>query len=185
MVSNNMQSIVISDASPLIFFAKLDALKLLSNVFDEITVPPAVITESVYAGKQRYKPDAERIRKALAKGVIVPLKLTEQEAYQAQILHQNTSLGSGECEVIICASQRGAKALLHDKRARSAATRYGVKTVSITDVLYLALLRRKITLHTFKKLLRQLAIMTGMSAATLLEHESIADEIALQLQIKE
>ena len=176
---------VISDASPLIYFAKLDALTLLSTVAGPIAAPPSVIDETVDAGKKRRKPDAERIQQALADGVIVPLRLTEQESALAQTLHQNTMLGAGECEVIICAAQRGCKALLHDKKARKMAVHHGVKTMSVTDVLFLALLRRQISLRSFKELLRGLAIITGLSAATLLEQEAIAEEIAHQLQIKE
>jgi predicted nucleic acid-binding protein len=185
MLANNMEITVIGDASPLIYFAKLDELTLLSTVLGPIAAPPSVIAETVDAGKRRHQPDAERIRQAIIDGAVAPLQLTKQESSLAQTLHQNTALGAGECEVIICASQRGFKALLHDKKARSMAMRYDVKTISVTDVLFLALLRRKISLRSFKESLHGLAIITGLSAATLLEQEVIADEIARQLQIKE
>lgn len=176
---------VIGDASPLIYFAKLDELALLSVVVGPVAAPPSVIAETVDAGKKRRKPDAKRIQQAIADDIIIPLQLTEREASLAQTLHQNTTLGIGECEVIICAEQRGFKAILHDKKARSVAVHHGVKTINITDILFLALLRRKISLGSFKELLHGLAIITGLSAATLLEQEALADEIAYQLQIKE
>ena len=176
---------VIGDTSPLIFFAKLDELTLLSEVIGPVTAPPAVIQEAVIAGRQRQKPDARRIQQAILDHIIIPIHLTEQEKTFAQNLYHNTSLGTGECEVIACAAQRHYKALLHDNKARNMATRHGVKTINTTDVLFFALLRRQITLQTFKDLLHSLAIITGLSAATLLEQEAIADEIARQLQIEE
>lgn len=176
---------VIGDTSPLIFFAKLDELSLLSEVIGPILTPPAVIQETVIAGVQRHKPDAHRIQQAIVDGIIIPLRLAEQERTLAQNLHNNTSLGIGECEVIACAAQRHYKTLLHDNKARNMATRHGVRTMNTTDVLFFALLRRQITLQAFKDLLRNLAIITDLNTATLLELEAIADEVARQLQIKE
>jgi len=180
-----MKSEVIGDASPLIFFAKLDELALLSSVLGPIAVPPAVITEAIDKGMQRRRRDAARIQQAIDDGIIVSLQLTTQEKFLAKTLHQNTSLGAGECEVISCASTRKLKALMHDKKARSVAVRYSIQTINVTDVLFLALLRRKISLKRFKEVLHGLAIVTGLNAATLLEQEVIADEIARQLQIEE
>ena len=43
--------IVVADASPLISFAIIDKLDLLSEIFDEIIVPKAVYNEISIAGK--------------------------------------------------------------------------------------------------------------------------------------
>ena len=177
---------VVCDASPLIYFAKLNRLSLLSATLGPIAVPPAVIHETVNAGGRRHRPDAKRIQQALATLSLIPLELTPSEAQEARQLHQMFPLGLGECEVIACASHRQMKALLHDKKAQKiAAEDYKIETISPTGVLFLALLRRQMTLQDFKTTLRQLAVLTGLSTATVLEQESIADEIARQLQIEE
>jgi hypothetical protein len=52
-------------------------------------------------------------------------------------------------------------------------------------VLFLALLRRHVSLSEFKSLLRDLAVLIGMDTATLLEREALAEEIAYQLKLQE
>jgi len=176
---------IVSDASPLIYFAKLDEIALLSKSIGPVAAPPAVIQESVSDGKKRHRPDADRIHHALEDGLILPLELSAAEKAVAQTLHSNSPLGAGECEVIACAFHRSAKALLSDKKARSVAIQQGIQTINTTDILFFALLRHQISLQTFKRVIRSLAVITGINAATLMEQEAIADEIAYQLNIKE
>ncbi len=100
----------------------------------------------------------------------------------ARQLHEHTPLGKGECEVIACSHQRQLKAILHDKKARKIAVQHTIQTISPTNVLFYALLRRQISYQMFKELLDGLAILTGMNAGTLLEQQAIAEEIARRLE---
>ena len=180
-----MQFNSVCDASPLIYFAKLDRLTLLPATLGAVAVPPAVINEAVDAGLRRHRLDARRIQQAIEDRLLIPLELTPSEIGEARQLHQIAPLGPGECEVIACASHRQITALLHDKKARKIATEeYKIATISPTGVLFLALLRRQMTLQDFKTTLHRLAMLTGISAATILEQEAIADEIARQLKIE-
>ncbi len=176
----------VCDASPLIYFAKLDRLTLLSTTLGPVAVPPAVIRETVDAGLRRHRADALRIQQAVENRLLIPLELTPSEIHEARQLHEMVPLGLGECDVIACANHRQIKALFHDKRAQKiAAEDYKVETISPMGVLFLALLRQQTTLQDFKAMLHGLAILTGSSAAAVLEQEAIADEIARQLKIEE
>lgn len=176
---------VVSDASPLIYFAKMNALELLAQVLGPVSIPPAVYRETVEAGRRLREPDANRIAKAVEGQILARLTLTGQETLLADRISADPRLGRGECEVIACAALRRFKALLHDKKARRIASAYNVPTMQAADVLFLALLRRHISLKKFKILLRHLAALTGINSATLLEREALAEEIAIQLNIQE
>jgi len=176
---------VVSDASPLIYFAKLNALELVARVLGPVGVPPAAYREAVITGQEQGFPDAKRIATAIEQGWLKRLSLESSEKALAEQLQANSRLGPGEAETIACAVHRSLRALLHDRKARKVAAAHGVSTWQPADVLFLALLRRHTTWPVFQDLLRRLAIVSGMGAATYLEREALAAEIAVQLGLKE
>jgi predicted nucleic acid-binding protein len=165
------------DASPLIYFARIDAIQLAAKVLGEIQVPPAVFEESVTAGRAGGYADAEVIAEAIAAGWLQQLTLDSESSQIAAELGQLPSLGLGECETIAHAKCQGLRAVLEDRRARRVATDLGVSTLGCIDVLYLALIRRKIEVPEFRSLLRAYADVTGLDSAALFEHESLAESI--------
>lgn len=180
-----MEIVVVSDASPLIYLAKMDKLAFLIQVVGPVAIPPAVYREAVEVGQRHGRPDADRIAAAIGEQTVVRLELTAREVQLSSGLGTDPRLGRGECEVIACAVHRHLRALLHDKKARRVASAHGVRTIQAADVLFLALLRRHVSLTEFKRLLRDLALLTGMDVATLLEREALAEEIADQLKLQE
>ena len=173
------------DASPLIYFARLGRLALIAQVVGEVGVCPAVYHEAVVAGRQRGHPDATRIAQALQGGDLRVVTLDAPEQQLANQLLGDPRLGPGECETIACAQHRGIVAILRDRKARQVAAGQGVRTLKSTDLLFLGLLRGRLTLADFKQDLRRLAQITGIDAATLIETELLADEIAaLVAQVK-
>jgi len=174
---------IVSDASPLIYFAKMDKLAFLVRVIGPVGISPAVFQEAVEAGRRLGRRGADRIADAIESGLIVQLDVSEQEIELANRLGADPRLGPGECETIACAFHRHLKALLHDKKARRLAASHHVRTMQPADVLFLALLRRHVSLEEFKLLLRHLAMVTGMDGATLLEREALAEEIVAQLTL--
>lgn len=179
-----MECSVVADASPLIYFAKLDRLDLLYRVIGPAAISPAVYREAVIAGRARGLIDAERILAAIMAGWVERISLGEDEARLAQTLQQGSPrLGPGECETIACALHRSYKAILHDKGARRVASRYHVPTMQSVDVMFLALLRGHVSLSGFGSLLRNLAVLTGMDPATLFERQALAEEIAARLNL--
>ena len=180
-----MKITVVSDASPLIYLAKMDKLALLVQVVGPVAIPPAVYREAIEVGQRHRWPDADRIAAAIKDQMVVLAELTMQEVQLADGSSTDLRLGRGECEVIACAAHRHIRALLHDKKARRVATVHGVRTMQASDVLFLSLLRRHVSLVEFRHLLRELAVLIGMDAATLLEREALAEEIADQLKLYE
>jgi len=175
---------VVADASPLIYFAKIDQLGFLHQVLGPVGISPAVFRETVVAGQELGLKDAERIAAAIEAGSIVCISLSEDEDRLTQSLQQSDPrLGPGECETIACAVHRGLKAILHDKKARRVAANQKVRTMQGVDILFLALLRGHVSLASFKSLLRELATLTGMDPATLFEREALAEEIAARLEL--
>jgi predicted nucleic acid-binding protein len=172
---------VVADASPIIYFARLDGLDFLSQVIGPVGIPPTVYRETVEAGRIRGYQDAERIADSIKNGALIRLELDQTEDQLAQNLQRDPRLGPGECETIACAIQRNLRAILHDKRARWKAAEEGVQTIHVVDILYLALLNNQLPLAGFKTLLRDLARITGMDPATVFEQEALAEEIALRL----
>ena len=179
-----MEFSVVADASPLIYFAKMEQLGFLHRVLGPVGISPAVFRETVVAGRELGLKDAERIAAAIEAGSIVHISLSEDEVRLARSLQQSDPrLGPGECETIACAIHRGLKAILHDKKARRVAANHRARTMQGMDILFLALLRGYVSLAGFKSLLRELAIFTGMAPATLFEREALAEEIAARLEL--
>lgn len=179
-----MEFSVVADASPLIYFAKMEQLGFLHRVLGPVGISPAVFRETVVAGRELGLKDAERIAAAIEAGSIVRMSLSEDEVKLARSLQQSDPrLGPGECETIACAIHRRLKAILHDKKARRVAANHRARTMQGMDILFLALLRGYVSLTGFKSLLRELAILTGMDPATLFEREALAEEIAARLEL--
>jgi predicted nucleic acid-binding protein len=175
---------IVADASPLIYFAKMDQLDFLHQVLGPVGISPAVFRETVVAGRELGLKDAERIAAAIEAGSIVRMSLSEGEVGLARSLQRSDPrLGPGECETIACAIHRGLKAILHDKKARRVTANHRARTIQSVDILFLALLRGYVSLTGFKSLLRELAILTGMDPATLFEREALAEEIAARLEL--
>ena len=180
----NVVSVVV-DASPLIYFARMDALFLLPKVFGRVGIPPAVYHEVVAVGRKRGFTDADLVATAIEQDWLKQINLEPAEEDLVRGIATNRQLGPGEVEVIACALHRSSAALLHDRKAREAAARLGIRTWQPVDVLFLALLHRHLTWSDFRTLLGQLAVVSNMNVATYREREMLAEEIATQLGLKE
>jgi len=113
---------VISNTSPLIFLAKVEALRLLPQCFDRIMVPHAVVKELGNFSLPSYIQPAmiSPIGKAFVKGAI-------------------GRLHAGELEVIVLAQEAHADwVLIDDLLARQKAQRFGLKPMGTVGVLLLA-----------------------------------------------
>jgi hypothetical protein len=61
----------IADASPLIYFSKINSLGLLPKLFEPPGIPPVVYQEIVVSGLAHGFPDAERIKAAFQQGLLI------------------------------------------------------------------------------------------------------------------
>lgn len=107
---------MISNASPLIFFSKINKLDLLCTLFPHIIIAEEVFEEVVQRG--RGNPDAVLIEKYIRQGNIIIQVLTpENQNLASQLIAMYTSLDRGEAETIALTLQKNEKEVLMDDGA--------------------------------------------------------------------
>ncbi|AJF59518.1 MAG: nucleic acid binding protein [archaeon GW2011_AR10] len=132
--------IVVSNASPLIFFIKLERLDLLEKLFTKIVMPEQVFFEVSV--------------KETAGNEIKASAFIEVKKF---FLKKDISLGKGETAAILLALQlKTSKVLLDDRKARIAAKSFGLKPIGTLGLLVLAREKNLITKKEFSKLLNEL-----------------------------
>lgn len=126
----------VSDASPLIFLAKLNHLDLLYGLVDEIYVPTAVVAEI------QAKTDLASESLNTALGHQIHQKAVEDPLAVDLML---ADLGLGEAEVIVLAKTLQAqRVVMDDLDARRFARRVGLKPVGTLGILLAARLKDQI-----------------------------------------
>ena len=132
---------IISNATPLIYLAKVGKLHLL-KIFGEVIIPEEVKIEVVDKGKQMEMTDAYVIERAIHEGWIKVLK--------AKVIDTPVEIHLGEKAVLSLAKELGVKEVLVDEKpARVAAKLLGLKPRGTIFVLLKALQNGEITLDEF------------------------------------
>ncbi|MHA1861511.1 MAG: DUF3368 domain-containing protein [Candidatus Ranarchaeia archaeon] len=140
---------VASDATPLIYMAKIGKLNILKKVFNEISIPIEVKIEVVDMGKQLGEKDPYRVEKAITEGWI---KVSKAEQMEIPII-----LHKGENAVLSLAKNQGIKYVLIDEiQARTAAKMIGLTPIGTLYALLKALKIKEISLDQFLDILSQL-----------------------------
>lgn len=113
---------VVSNTSPLIFLSKIDALKLLDDCFESITIPLAVEAELKELGLPQYiqRQAISELGSYYVKGAIGSLHIGELEA------------------IVLTQEIKADYVLLDDLSARKKAVRQGLKIMGTVGVLKLA-----------------------------------------------
>jgi predicted nucleic acid-binding protein len=120
----------VSDSSPLIHLAKIEALELISRLYSRILIPPAVWREVVEESDGR--PGAVEMQKAVAAGWMVK-RAAKNETL---VIALRQTLDNGEAEAIALATELHPESvLLDDKLARQMARRLGVPVTGTLGVL--------------------------------------------------
>ena len=122
----------VADTSPLILLAKVSRLTLLTDLYHEVFVPPAVATEL------RAKPDA--VSPELDRFIRSARVQAPENATQVQTL--SVSLGIGEAEAIALASEvPDAILIMDDAEGRRVAQRLGLRVTGLLGILIEAKVR--------------------------------------------
>jgi hypothetical protein len=123
--------IVVADTGPLIALGRVECLKLLHDLYQDILIPPAV-GEELRLGSGR--PGARQSAEALDQGW---LQVQKPSAGSVQALSElMLVLDPGEAEAILLAEEVNCKFLLIDERkGRAIANRRGVPVVGIAGRL--------------------------------------------------
>jgi uncharacterized protein len=123
-------TIVIANTTPLINFAEIGRLDLLRELFDEVTVPTAVIAE-LHA-------KADRFPLAAAATSVIFLRV-HSAVSRERVQEFQSELHAGEAECLALAlEQPGSWLLLDDVAARTIASRHGLRVLGTIGCLRLA-----------------------------------------------
>lgn len=131
-------SVVVDDATVLIYFAKLGEFSLLRDLFETTLVPEAVYDEVIERGRAEGYRDALAVREAID-GDIEVVDVPDGPARSADRLRESADLGRGEAAAIALARYRDARCLTDDHAARTTATSIGVDVGGTIYVLLKAL----------------------------------------------
>lgn len=122
--------IVISDTSPIIFFAKIKKLKLLKDLYSKIYIPTHVWEEITFPLSQSNKGNPIDLKyeiEAKEEGWLI-VKDPEQGEYYEIALQLTQILGSGEAYAIaLCFELTADLLLINDKIAKEIAEKKGWK----------------------------------------------------------
>ena len=141
---------IVSNATPLIYLAKIGKTDLLRKVFEEVYIPEQVKIEVVDKGKQLGEKDAYIIEKAIKDGWL--------KVSKTKILTMPIKLEPGEAAVLSLAKKLGAKEVLIDELpARTAARLLELTPRGTIFALLKALEKKEINLNEFLEALRDLA----------------------------
>ena len=117
----------VSNASPLIYLAKIGLLGYLRDFYEDVQIPLEVKEETVDQGMKRGYSDAFVIKTAIEEGWIKIEHLSEDNAKRAKIYAEATRIHVGEAQAIFLAIQKGEKEILVDETmARDAARQFGL-----------------------------------------------------------
>jgi len=140
---------VVSNATPLIYLAKIGKIELLRKVFGEVIIPEEVRVEVVDKGKLLDQRDAYIVENAIRDGW---LKVLRTETLRIPI-----ELEAGEVTVLSLAKKHGIKEVLMDEvSARTAAKLMGLTPRGTLYVLLKALELKDFNLNDFLDTLSEL-----------------------------
>jgi predicted nucleic acid-binding protein len=123
---------IVSNSTPLIALAKMEALPLLRSLFKTVFVPTEVFREVARDGRGR--PGAEEIIRA---SWIVNQKVRAKSWVKR--IAERENLGRGEAEMIRLALERRITTVLtDDRRAEDVASRWGLRVLNTPDLFLLA-----------------------------------------------
>ncbi len=141
---------IISNATPLIYLAKVRRLDLLKILFQEVLTTPEVKKEVVDKGKEMQQQDAYLIEKEIEVGWI-KIKATTTNCLS------NLELDAGEKSVLCLAQELNAKVVLIDERsARTAAKLLGLRPRGTISILLESVKKKIVTFDEFLALLNKL-----------------------------
>lgn len=141
---------IISDATPLIYLAKIGRLDLLKRTFGEVIISEEVKREVIDEGKRLKEMDAYIVEKEIKEGWIKIFNVKE-------LIDVPIKLEKGEISTLSLAKNFGAREVLIDEApARAASEILGLAPRGTIFILLKALKIKEITFDEFLELLDKL-----------------------------
>ena len=107
---------LVFDATPLIYLAKIEKLHLLRNIGKKGVIPRDVFEEVVVKGKEAGKVDALMIERLIEQGVFRVVEVEETNVYKKLI--ENRNLSKADAEVLAIAKIEDGIAVVDEDYAR-------------------------------------------------------------------
>jgi len=147
----------VSNASPLIYLARLGKLHLLKDLYGRVQIPSEVKMETIERGKAKGYPDAYVIEEALNHGWLITNALTNENAGKSNALAEMTGIDIGEAQAIILTKQKDEEEVLIDQSdAREVARQLGLSPRGTIFIILTATRRGLITKDIAKQMLAKL-----------------------------
>lgn len=121
---------VVSNAGPLMVFAKLNVLWLLKELYDRVEFPLSVYRETVITGLRRGFADAQILKSFLLQNNWKPAKEIEMP-----MVFQDVNLDQGEKESIVLALSKNALLLMDEEIGRDFARQKNITVRGSLGVL--------------------------------------------------
>ena len=150
-----MSELVITDATVLIYLAKLDDLDYLESLFEDVYVSETVYEEVVTRGREEQYADALPIEAATDRFIDV-IPLSGETVNRANEIQESSGLERGECTAIALAEAEDARCLTGDHAARKTAESLGIKVNGTIYLLLEALGQGRISLEKYTEKLDDL-----------------------------
>lgn len=115
-----MSRVVVTDATVLIYLAKLGDLSFLDDLFEDTYVSERVYDEVVTQGRKEQYADALPVEEAVESFLDVR-NLSPEMTERADVIRQSSGLERGECTAIALAEAENARCLTDDHAARKTA----------------------------------------------------------------
>lgn len=114
---------LVFDATPLIYLAKADGIRLLEELDEELVIPQTVFEEVVKKGLENDEPDARKIQ-ILVEEDVFEVRNCELEGF----LERNSNLSSADKQVLKIADETGSVAVMDEAYGRKVAESEGIET---------------------------------------------------------
>lgn len=150
-----MSEVVITDATVLIYLAKLDDLDYLDELFEKTYLSETVYEETVTRGQAEQYTDALQIEEA-AESTLNVRSLEPEVESRANEIQNSSGLERGECTAIALAEDERARCLTDDHAARKTAESLGIEVGGTIYVLLEALDREQMSFEEYTDKLDEL-----------------------------
>jgi predicted nucleic acid-binding protein len=143
-------NVIVSNATPLIYLAKVGRLELIRKLYPKVYISSEVKKEVVDIGKKLKKIDAPIIEKEISKGWVIEYKVKGSMDIPIDI-------EIGEKTTLILAREKGIKSvLIDDKAGRAAARLLDLEPKGTLFILLKSLKNKEIGFNTLIKILEGL-----------------------------
>jgi predicted nucleic acid-binding protein len=129
--------LIVLDASPLIYMAKLDAFDALSNAGHTAAVPLSVYTEAARPELAFRHPEIATVQRLREESGLEVITLEPPEASMAsELAERYGGLHAGELDVLALGLARGWTVCLHERQASRLAAALGLGAIHVVELLF-------------------------------------------------